>query len=75
MKSFQEKTFLENNDNVLLDQTIRFTGNRNKGNYPSELRRIVYFAPELKRSFVYYTNNFSPLKLVKLLFYIRIDGK
>jgi transposase DDE domain len=50
--------FLENNDNVLLDQTIRFTGNRNKGNYPSELRRIVYFAPELKRSFVYYTNNF-----------------
>ena len=50
--------FIENNDNILLDQTIRFTGNRNKGNYPSELRRIVYFAPELKRSFVYYTNNF-----------------
>ena len=45
-------------DNVLLDQTIRFTGKRNKGNYPSDLRRIVYYAPDLGRSFVYYTNNF-----------------
>lgn len=45
-------------DNVLLDQTIRFTGKRNRKNYPAELRRIVYYAPNLGRSFVYYTNNF-----------------
>ena len=45
-------------DNVLLDQTIRFTGNRNSGNYPTEIRRIVYYAPDLQQSFVYYTNNF-----------------
>lgn len=45
-------------DNVLLDQTIRFTGKRNRENYPAELRRIVYYAPDLGRSFVYYTNNF-----------------
>ena len=44
--------------NILLDQTIRFTGNRNKGNYPADLRRIVYYAPDLQHSFVYYTNNF-----------------
>ncbi len=31
---------------------------RNKGNYPSNLRRVVYYAKELKRSFTYYTNNF-----------------
>ena len=45
-------------DNVLLDQTIRFTGNRNRGNYPTEIRRIVYYASDLGQSFVYYTNNF-----------------
>lgn len=49
---------LESEDNVLRDQTIRFTGKRNKNNYPTELRRIVYYAPELHRSFTYYTNNF-----------------
>ena len=45
-------------DNVLLDQTIRFIESRNKSNYPSEMRRIVYYAPDLKRTFTYYTNNF-----------------
>jgi hypothetical protein len=45
-------------DNILLDQTIRFTGYRNRGNYPTEIRRIVYYASDLEQSFVYYTNNF-----------------
>lgn len=49
---------LEGEDNVLRDQTIEFTGKRNKGNYPSRIRRIVYYAPELGRAFTYYTNNF-----------------
>lgn len=49
---------LDGEDGVLLDQTIRFTGKRNAGNYPAVLRRIVYYAADLGRSFVYYTNNF-----------------
>lgn len=49
---------LDGSDNVLFDQTIRFTGKRNKGNYPSTIRRIVYYADDLGRSFIYYTNNF-----------------
>ena len=49
---------LEGTDNVLQDQTIRFTGKRNCTNYPSEIRRIVYYSPEMNRTFTYYTNNF-----------------
>ena len=49
---------LDGTDNVLRDQSIRFTKKENKEKYPGTLRRIVYYAPELHRSFVYYTNNF-----------------
>ena len=49
---------LEGDDNVLQDQTVRFTGKRNSGNYPVSLRRIVFYAPDLGRTFIYYTNNF-----------------
>jgi hypothetical protein len=49
---------LEGEDNVLRDQTVRFTGRRNYANYPASIRRIVYYAPDLKRTFTYYTNNF-----------------
>lgn len=49
---------LEGSDNILRDQTVRFTTKGNARNYPSEIRRIVYFEPELKRTFTYYTNNF-----------------
>lgn len=50
--------FEEREDNVLRDQTVRFTGKRNKTNYPASIRRIVYYSPELQRTFTYYTNNF-----------------
>lgn len=50
--------FEEREDNVLRDQTVRFTGKRNKTNYPAPIRRIVFYSPELKRTFTYYTNNF-----------------
>lgn len=50
--------FEEGEDNILRDQTVRFTGKRNKTNYPASIRRIVYYSPELKRTFTYYTNNF-----------------
>lgn len=49
---------LEGPDNILRDQTVRFTTKGNAENYPSEIRRIVYYEPELKRTFTYYTNNF-----------------
>ena len=49
---------LDNTDNVLLDQTIRLTGYQTKKKYPGTLRRIVYYAPELKRTFMFLTNNF-----------------
>ena len=49
---------LDQTDNVLLDQTIRLTGYQTKKKYPGTLRRIVYYAPELKRTFTFLTNNF-----------------
>lgn len=49
---------LEGADNILRDQTVRFTTSGNTVNYPSEIRRIIYYEPELKRTFTYYTNNF-----------------
>ena len=49
---------LDGTDNVFKDQSIRFTKKENKEKYPGTLRRIVYYAEELHRSFVYYTNNF-----------------
>lgn len=50
---------LDGTDNVLLDQTIRLTGYQTKKKYPGALRRIVYYAPELKRTFTFLTNNFA----------------
>lgn len=49
---------LEGTDNVIRDQTVRFTTKGNEKNYPAEIRRIVYYDPELRRTFTYYTNNF-----------------
>jgi len=54
-----EEDLSEGTDNVLRDQTVRFKGKRNKENYPLPLRRIVYYPPELHRTFTYYTNNFN----------------
>ena len=44
--------------NILRDQTVRFSTKRNADNYPSEIRRIVAYIPELNRVFTFYTNNF-----------------
>jgi IS4 transposase len=49
---------LEAKDNILRDQTVRFTGKRNKGNYPVQIRRLVFYATDYDRTFIYYTNNF-----------------
>ena len=50
---------LDGEDNVLLDQTIRLTGYQTKKKYPAKLRRIVYYAPDRKRTFTFLTNNFT----------------
>ena len=52
------ESILDGTDNVLKDQSIRFTKKENLEKYPGTVRRIVYYALELHRSFVYYTNNF-----------------
>ena len=64
--------FEERDDNVLRDQTVRFTGKRNQTNYPVSIRRIVYYSPELRRTFTYYTNNFYlEAKKIALLYKYR----
>lgn len=50
---------LDETDNVLIDQTIRLTGYQTRKKYSCVMRRIVYYAPELKRTFTFLTNNIS----------------
>lgn len=49
---------VDDGSNILRDQTVRFSGKRNAANYPSAIRRIVAYIPELNRTFTFYTNNF-----------------
>ena len=59
-------------DNILRDQTIVFTKKQNKEKYPGKIRRIVYYAPELHRTFTYYTNNsYLAAKDIALLYKYR----
>jgi hypothetical protein len=48
---------LDGKDNVLLDQTINLTGYQTRKKNPFVQRRIVYYAPNLKRTFTFLTNN------------------
>lgn len=50
---------LDETDNVLIDQTIRLTGYQTRKKYSCVMRRIVYYAPDLKRTFTFLTNNIS----------------
>lgn len=64
--------FLEGDDNILRDQNIRFTSRETQSKYSGELRRIVYYVPELHRTFTYYTNNFyMEAKNIALLYRYR----
>ena len=63
---------LEGIDDVLRDQTVQFKGRRNASNYPIPIRRIVFYASDLGRTFTYYTNNFYLLaKEIALLYRYR----
>jgi len=60
---------LDDIDNILLDQTILLTGYQTRQKYPVKLRRIVYYAPELRRTFTFLTNNFeTEAKNIALLY-------
>lgn len=48
---------LDGADHVLMDQAVRLTGYQTRKKYPTVLRRIVYYAPDLKRTFTFLTNN------------------
>ena len=66
------KDILDGTDNVLLDQTVIFTKKQNKEKFPGKIRRIVYYAPDLHRTFTYYTNNFYlAAKAIALLYKCR----
>jgi IS4 transposase len=44
---------------ILSDQLIKLTGYASNKKYPDELRRVVFYAETLNRTFVYLTNNFE----------------
>jgi len=44
-------------DGILSDQLIQLTGYASAKKYPDELRRVVFYAETLNRTFVYLTNN------------------
>lgn len=45
-------------DNIIRDQMVCFSGKNNQDRYPTEPRRVVYYAHELQRTFTCYTNSF-----------------
>lgn len=53
------KERLDGADNILLDQTISLTGYKTRKKYPIVLRKIVYYAPDLRRTFTFLTNNLN----------------
>lgn len=66
---------LDGADNVLRDQTIVLKKKQNKAKYPGRIRRIVYYTPDLHRTFTYYTNNFYlAAKDIALLYKYRVKS-
>lgn len=55
--------------NVLSDSTIEFVVYKSSKDYPTPLRRVVYFDEEQGREFVFLTNNFDLPALVIAEFY------
>jgi len=52
-----ESDTMHNADGVLSDQVIRLTNYFTKQKYPAVLRRIIYYAADKNKTFVYLTNN------------------
>lgn len=61
-----------NKNGILSDQLIELTGYNTAKKYPEKLRRVVYYAADLNRTFVYLTNNLEiPALQVALLYKYR----
>ncbi|MCS3172948.1 IS4 family transposase [Bacteroides thetaiotaomicron] len=61
-----------NKNGILSDQLIELTGYNTAKKYPEKLRRVVYYATDLNRTFVYLTNNLEiPALQVALLYKYR----
>jgi hypothetical protein len=58
-------------EGVLCDQTIRFSGDKAKRDYPEPLRRIHYYDKETDNDLVFLTNNFMLPALVVARIYKR----
>ena len=58
-----------NKNGILSDQLIELTGYNTAKKYPEKLRRVVYYAADLNRTFVYLTNNLEIPALQVALFY------
>lgn len=50
---------LNGDEGIFRDQTIVLTGYQTKKKYVGKLRRIVYYAEDLKRTFTFITNSFD----------------
>lgn len=55
----KEQNTNHNADGILADQVIKLTGYASPRKYPVELRRVVFYAVTLNRTFIYLTNNFE----------------
>jgi IS4 transposase len=61
-----------NSGGILSDQEIELTSYASNEKYPQKLRRVVYYAETLNRTFIYITNNFEiPAEQVALLYKYR----
>jgi len=58
-KVIKDNDTKHNNGGILSDQEIELTGYVSFKKYPKKLRRVVYYAQTLNRTFVYITNNFD----------------
>lgn len=50
---------MDGTDGIFKDQSIELVGYQTKKKYPGTLRRIVYYAEDLGRTFTYITNAFE----------------
>lgn len=54
-----ENIISHENTSILSDQIIKLTGYVTSKKYPGTIRRVVYYASDLNKTFVYLTNNFE----------------
>lgn len=58
-KITEEMDMLEEDNGVMKDQFIKLTNYQSKSKYPYRLRRVVYHAADINKTFIFLTNNFT----------------